>query len=226
MSSTSRIEVFARFRNSLVHYWSEEGLVFSRKNQVFLIRDLARPRPEVIARIPWRLSQQIAHIRFWDRLLKHAILQVHGTRDGRLLISNREAWWRSSGEESVAPVPRFSPTRPMNRGICESASGVTFVADYLPNLERTDPVRIHRTDDLLRFTTAWEFPRGEIRHVHGLIRDPEEENRIWVLTGDLDHESNIFFTDDEFQSLQLFLNPNFAKRPDQAACQSPFMIRP
>ncbi len=34
--------------------------------------------------------------------------------------------------------------------------------------------------------------------------DPESDNRIWVLTGDTNAESHIYFTDDDFRTLRLF----------------------
>ncbi len=94
----------------------------------------------------------------------------------------------------------------MNRGICESPSGWTYIADYSANHARLERVRIHRSRDLVTFETAWEFGPGQIRHVHALIRDPEDDRRIWVLTGDRDGESRILFTDDEFRSVQCFLD--------------------
>jgi hypothetical protein len=198
------LEIKLHLPNALAHLWCEDGLVFSRKNGVYLLRDLERPRPELVARIPWRPLQQLSHLRILDRILKHGVLQVHRTRDGCWLFSNKDSWWRCEPGGDPEPVARFSRTRPMNRGICESRSGATYVADYLFNAKRLEPVRIHRTRDLRTFETAWEFPPGQIRHVHALVVDPED-GRIWVLTGDDDRESTIFYTDDEFGSLRPFL---------------------
>jgi hypothetical protein len=92
----------------------------------------------------------------------------------------------------------------MNRGFCETADGVVYVADYVPNLARLEPIRIYASTDLLHFEPVWEFAPGEIRHVHSLIPDPGGR-RVWVLTGDLDHESRILYTDDSFSSLETFL---------------------
>ena len=93
----------------------------------------------------------------------------------------------------------------MNRGICETRDGVTYVADYVANLERRETIRIRCSRDLRNFETAWEFAPGAVRHIHALIPDPHRE-RLWVLTGDTDAESCIYYTDDAFASLELFLN--------------------
>lgn len=211
--SGDRFEIVAMISKATPHVWCEEGLLFSRLNRVFVVSDLERPSLAEIAQIPWRPTQRIAHLRLVDRVAKHSILQVHRTEDGRLLISNGSSWWccGARGAE-VRPVARFSPTRPMNRGICESPSGHTYIADYTANHARLERVRIHRTSDFVAFETAWEFAPGEIRHVHALIRDPEDDRRIWVLTGDRDSESRILYTDDEFQSVECFLDAGQTSR--------------
>jgi hypothetical protein len=92
----------------------------------------------------------------------------------------------------------------MNRGICRSSAGMLYVAQYTQNPSRAE-VSVFRTNDLRTFETAWTFPAGSIRHIHALIPDPERPARIWVLTGDLDAESAIYFTENEFSSLECFL---------------------
>jgi hypothetical protein len=92
----------------------------------------------------------------------------------------------------------------MNRGICESISGAIYIADYRDNPERS-PVSIYCTKDLENFDVAWQFPAKSTRHVHAIVCDPTLPNRIWVLTGDLNHESGFYYTDDHFNSLHCFL---------------------
>ena len=71
----------------------------------------------------------------------------------------------------------------MNRAICTSLSGRVYVADYLINNRRREPIRVYVSKDLQTFETVWEFPPGDIRHIHALIPDPEDRERIWVLGG-------------------------------------------
>ncbi len=204
MFDKNRFSVIDRLKNSLVHAYTDQGLLCSRKNMVFLIKDLGNPKIEPIATIPWQFWQQIAHIRTLDRYFKHSILQVHNTQAVGYLVSTGHAWWRISYDGVVSRVKRFSDTRPMNRGICESKTGITYVAEYSSNPDR-NPMRVYRSVDLQNFDVAWEFTGKPIRHIHALIADPELQNRVWVLTGDLDDECGFFFTDDDFSSLQCFL---------------------
>jgi hypothetical protein len=203
MSVKSRLSVVARFPNTTVHSFDGRELLCSVKNTVYRIADLARPVMEPVCSIPWRGVEHLSHIRFFDRALKGSILQVL-RRDGDYLISTGKRWWHF-GASGVKPVPSFSDTRPMNRGLTAGRDGTIFVADYRNNPER-EPVRIFRSRDLERFDVAWEFPKGAVRHIHALVRDPVHDERIWVLTGDFDHESHIMFSDDSFRSVQTFMS--------------------
>ncbi len=111
----------------------------------------------------------------------------------------------------------------MNRGICESNDGFIYVAEYIPNPDRL-PIRIFRSKDLQNFEVVWQFGEKTIRHVHALIADPAIENRIWVLTGDLDGESHIYFTDDEFNSLNAFLSAGQMSRATDLIIRNGFLF--
>jgi hypothetical protein len=205
MSQENSLEIVARISNSVVHgYWDDE-LVFSTKNKIFSICDLDHPAPREIGRIPWAFSQFPSHLRIIDRFLKNSILQVHKSTDHGYLVTTGNSWWRLEPGQVAQEIDPCPPTRPMSRGICESPSGATFVAEYAQNPDR-DPVRIFRTDNLEAFDVAWEFEPKQIRHVHALVPDPETESRIWVLTGDYERESGFFFTEDEFESLHCFMS--------------------
>lgn len=201
MSHASSLEIVTRFSNAIAHSWGSDGLVCSSGNEIFVIRDLAKPEPIVVGKIPWSPWQKIARGRLVERIVNLAILQVLVTRQG-FLVSTGHSWWWVEGGRSI-PIERFARTRPMNRGTCTSVSGAVYVAEYTLNAERR-PVRIFRSSDLQAFEVAWEFPAGTVRHVHALVRDPDLEHRIWVLTGDCDAECGILFTDDEFATLQCF----------------------
>lgn len=205
MSPRSRFEIVARFRNSVVHQYIDGALIFSHKNKVYTIENLRNPKVKFQFQIPWSAVQQISNIRIADRLLKNSILQVHKTTQNEFLVSNGQGWWHVDREKRVFPIDKFCDTLPMNRGICESSSGMIHVAEYVSNPDRKS-IRIFGSKDLKEFEVMWEFKPGEIRHVHALIPDPDLENRIWILTGDLDHESHIMYTDDEFEAIHKFLS--------------------
>lgn len=205
MSRKNRLEIIARFKNSVPHVYTDGELICSSKNKIYVIKDFNNPQPLVIGEIPWRFFQKMSHIRMLDRYLKHSILQVHRTTDRDYLVCNGHSWWHITSQGVVSYVKKFSRTRPMNRGICESKSKITYIAEYIPNPDRGS-VRIFRSKDCRTFNIAWEFPARSIGHVHALIVDPESANRIWVLTGDTNAESHIYFTDNDFRTLKCFLS--------------------
>ena len=206
MSKTqNRLEVLYRVHNALVHYWGASGLVYSVKNRVYLLQDPANFQPILLGAIPWQSFQLICHIRLVDRALKGSILQVHDAGSQGLLVCNGYSWWSITPRGDANQIPSFSKTRPLNRGICTSSTGVIYIADYLDNTERKEPIRIYRSKDLRSFEIAWEFPPGDIRHIHALVPDPEDRRRIWILTGDLNPESRILYTEDEFGQISVFL---------------------
>lgn len=75
-----------------------------------------------------------------------------------------------------------------------------YFGEYFSNPER-EAVQIfesHAGDD---WHKVYTFPAGSIRHVHNIVYDPYRKG-CWVLTGDSDAESGLWFTGDGFSSLE------------------------
>ena len=199
---SDRVRIIGRFPNALVHaYDRKRGLIFSSKNRVFAVADLSRPRPVEVGRVSWGPAQWPSHLRLLDRALRHSIQQVAIHHDGRYLVFAGDAWHSINGNGQSVPIPAFSETRPMHRGVCAvPGNGCIYVAGYDPN-PRKLPVPIYRTTNLAHFEVAWEFPSREVRHVHAIVQDPAAPETVWVLTGDEDHESSFYRTDDDFKTL-------------------------
>ncbi len=211
MPTTNRLKVLQRFKNTVVHSYAEGELLFSSRNRILSLSNLEKSTPVEVARIPWKLFQYLSCIRLIDRVLKHAILQVFKINDGSFLVSNGSTFWHIRADGTIQPISQFSSTRPMNRGICQDINGTIYVAEYLANPKR-GKVRVYKSQDCSTFEVAWTFEPGTIRHIHALIPDPENLQRIWVLTGDSDQESHIFYTDDSFESLHCFLSAGQSSR--------------
>lgn len=91
-------------------------------------------------------------------------------------------------------------SRPLN--LCVSPAGRIYFGEYFDNADRQE-VHIYGSDDGVHWEVAYIFPAGKIRHVHGIFFDVFR-NGMWVLTGDSDEESGLWFTTDEFQHLSCF----------------------
>lgn len=77
-----------------------------------------------------------------------------------------------------------------------------YFGEYLNGHQRD--IRVARVDVARRqVEVCWSFPRSEIKHIHAVHYD-RFRNRLWLCTGDLDHESAFYYTDDEFQTVHRF----------------------
>jgi len=110
------------------------------------------------------------------------------------------------GHDRFDLVHRFERgSRPLN--ICATPAGDIFYGEYWGNPDR-DEVRIMGScDGGLSWKAVYTFPRGAIRHVHGIHNDPHRGG-LWILTGDGDNESRIIFTDSKLDHLEVVATGN------------------
>lgn len=97
---------------------------------------------------------------------------------------------------SVFRLPLGS--RPLD--LCVHPDGAIYFGEYFSN-PRREAVRVFGSETGRRWEVVHRFPPGTVRHVHGVEYDPFREG-LWVLTGDEDHESGLWFTDDGFETLE------------------------
>lgn len=204
-TSSESAVIVARLIGIRPHVFSSGQLICSSSNQVFAINNLSDPDLELVFEISPTLVDRLSRCRTLDRLLRRSISIVHRRRNGEYLVIAGRGWWYVGHDKNPRRLNPPGTTYPMQRGICDGPDGTTFIGDYRRNPERSE-VHIYAIYDNERFDVAWTFRAGVVRHVHAIIADPSFEGRIWVLTGDEDHESKIWYTDDGFRSLELFLN--------------------
>lgn len=102
------------------------------------------------------------------------------------------------GEERLDVVHQVTRgTRPL--GVCLAPSGRLYFGEYFSNGERGE-VHVYGSHDGRAWEVAYTFPANSIRHVHGIWADAYRDG-VWVLTGDDDHESGVYFTGDDFRTL-------------------------
>ena len=94
----------------------------------------------------------------------------------------------------------------LHGSICEDEKGSIYFGEYFMNPAR-EPVRIWRVaPDLNTWETAYAFPTGSIRHVHGIFRDPYDKKAFWVAVGDFCGECYILRTRDDFKTFERYGN--------------------
>lgn len=142
-----------------------------------------------LARCPW--SARLLREGFHD-LVRRPGGELVGVIRGAIVA-------QSAGEPRFRVAHRVERgTRPL--GLCLAPSGRLFYGEYFGN-PRRDEVRVWGSDDGRAWEVVHTFPRGTIRHVHGIHADPHRGG-LWVLTGDAGDEAGIWWTADDFRTLE------------------------
>lgn len=113
-------------------------------------------------------------------------------------------------------------TRPLN--LCRSASGRVWFGEYWNNSER-DAVHVFGSDDGRSFDVVHSFPAGTVRHIHGIHADPYRSG-MWLLTGDDGPEVGLWWTADEFKTLEPVLRGEQRARAVSLICTPRGLILP
>ena len=153
-----------------------------------------------VAHVPASLPARLfARMRIPARVMRAGLhgLVRHG--DGALITVARGAVLRAApGDPEFSLAHRVTRgSRPLNLAV--DRHGV-FFGEYFGNPDRSE-VHVYGSSDGVAFTPVHTFPAGAVRHVHGVFADPYR-NGMWVLTGDDDEESGLWFSDDGFATLE------------------------
>jgi hypothetical protein len=90
-----------------------------------------------------------------------------------------------------------------NGFIVDDRAGNVYFGEY--NNTRPYAARIIRgRNDGTKWEVCYRFPKGRIKHVHAIAPDPYRK-RLWICTGDNDAETCLFFTDDDFKTVEEFM---------------------
>ncbi len=199
------IKILSIIKNMKVHSFSNGNLILSSANKIIKINNLENPKPEILGEIPYSKIQLFLKNRTINRLLRNDIKLVYYLNDEDFLVCNRNGWFNFSDKIKISKVVGLEKTRPLARGVLTLSSGETFIGEYNQNKDREE-ISIFKSNDNIEFKTIYKFKKSEIRHVHGLIKDEKDSKKIWVLTGDKDDESHIYYTTNKFKSLTKFLS--------------------
>lgn len=88
----------------------------------------------------------------------------------------------------------------LSNGLLSVHNGRFFFGEYFGNQGRSNVNIYESMDNGQTWEVAYRFRPGSIRHVHALQEDPYT-GRLWVCTGDHDHEAMIAWSDDGFRTI-------------------------
>jgi hypothetical protein len=189
--------------DGLVPEWVErDGATWlSRGPSIYRAPEL-EARPVAVAEVPapaWK--RLVGMSRLARRLLRMSCYNVVPLGDDRLFVAFDTSLLLYQGGRWSAVNGLARPFRVL-RGCCAlTPEGDLYLGEYFPNNERKEPVNIYRlAAGVTRAEIVWTFAPGEVRHVHGVHRDPIDD-ALWVLTGDLPSECRIMRTRERFRTL-------------------------
>lgn len=187
-------------RKTRPHFIQDNRLVFSRGNAVY---EGAVSDPAQAKRIGYYRAGLIRDLGARFDLTKRAgRLGYHDLKpfkNGYLGVQHGSIVWKDREEQRFSTAfQSFRGSRPLGLFVHPTKAKAYF-GEYFANAAREE-VYIYASDNGRDWYKAWTFEAGSIRHIHGLTWDPYRKG-IWVLTGDSDQESGLWYTDDDFKSL-------------------------
>ncbi|MBX9788281.1 MAG: hypothetical protein K2Y37_05155 [Pirellulales bacterium] len=184
-----------------VEWAAPELFILSRRNSLYSTPSLDRP-PRRLATLPTAGWKALAsRVRPLQRLLRYSFSNVVRLPDERLFFTfDRAVGTFENG--GFRPLPGLvRPTRVL-RGACVlDADGTLYFGEYVGNPERHE-IHVYRlSPGASQVEIVHTFPAGQVRHVHGIYRDPVDGS-LWCVAGDLKPECRILRTRDQFASLE------------------------
>jgi hypothetical protein len=104
--------------------------------------------------------------------------------------------------DGLLPLFHIQGDSVLHGSICEDVTGWSYFGEYFMNPDRGS-VRVWRiSPDMTTWEVAYAFQSNSIRHVHGVYRDPYDEQGMWVTTGDAEGECYFYYTKDRFKHVE------------------------
>lgn len=211
-----RVAQVAPWEPALQPVWSDEQGCWCTSDHWVFRYDHATSRLRKVFRLPRKshglpgrikdaLARSWLRRRFAPGVGIDTLVQLTG--GDVVLVYDQVYWYSPTRHRHVAQALPFADqpalASPLRGGAAvHGRSQHVYFGEYLNGHQRD--IRVARVDVARqRVEVCWTFARRDIKHVHAIHYD-RFRNRLWICTGDLDHESTIWYTDDEFQTVHRF----------------------
>jgi hypothetical protein len=190
------IQPLDSLRNFTTEWLSPSTALVSQGSRLYRLANGAQFEIARFPVSPWRHA--VSQTRLGSRLLRESYYNVIPIKPETLFVTyGLQVAWIVNGV--VKPI--HQAFRVLRGGAAIGRSGSIYYGEYLSNVDR-DAVSIWRLEPGSPSPVeAYRFPRGAIRHVHGVYRDWTDAS-LWITTGDVGNESRIMRTTDEFQTIE------------------------
>lgn len=121
-----------------------------------------------------------------------------------LLAFHKKLWKISISTGKIIEIYRFRKGMNHCQSFCANGENIYF-GDYMSNPYKhsINLYRFSKKDSSVNI--VFTFSAGEVNHIHQIVWD-EFRNRYWIFTGDEGNASAIWYTEDEFRSVILYLS--------------------
>jgi hypothetical protein len=120
---------------------------------------------------------------------------------GTVLVFYDRIYRMEAGGRGFRPVDAPSLTDVFMGGIAIGPGDTVYLGEYVTGERPNMPRVLRGTEDGARWEVAYTFPSGAVFHVHSVTYDPFRGG-YWVATGDSDSEAGLWFTADNFHTLE------------------------
>src|SRR5690554_2289728 len=184
---------------------SEEQLYLISGTSLFVNVGQANSWQKISALPIQSLSDLFSLTRLGRRLARAGIHHlVAGNKFGLLINGNRNFFHLLYLDNTLQRQDLVVGSRPM--ALC-AVEGTVYYGEYRSNggfdgVDERTPIHVWKSNGDGVFKPVWQFKN--VRHIHAISHD-SFTNRIWVTTGDRDEESALWYTDDDFATLNKFV---------------------
>lgn len=192
-----RFEVVWKHRGLRALYCEDNGILCARGFDIIRVEDTGQQA--WLARVPASPIQRLlAGCRVTRQGLRLGIHHLWRLCDGGLLaVCKRRILKQSPNDQSFREVSAIHRgNKPASKGVVVCPDGTVLYGEYAMNIDRSLPIAVYRsTDHAESFEKSYEFPPGDIRHIHFIQWDSVEEC-LWMGTGDANPECRLYRSDD------------------------------
>ncbi|HAF62665.1 MAG TPA: hypothetical protein DCK95_10120 [Anaerolineaceae bacterium] len=196
----ARLRILERYpKMTILHHVDEDQRLWGTSGREIWVR--SGQSWKYCAKFPFHSPRDIfGFSRATTRAFRADKCNIYGNRFGKILGIRAGTVYQL--EDSCIPKPLFTINGDcvLHGSLCEDRQGNIYFGEYFMNSAR-QAVRIWRVAPRMdHWEIAYAFPAAGIRHVHGIYRDPYEEETFWVTVGDFSGECYILCTRDLFKT--------------------------
>lgn len=188
---------------------SQSVLVFRKLK--FYLYNIKDKKLQFICKVnlDW-LMDILCHIRFTQRIFRLEPRTAISVNDKEIMVSlSGGLFLISLKDKSIIKIHKFTNGMSNVLSFCKienikSADHGIYYGEYFTNMDKK-AVSIFWYDRVSEnFKNVYTFKKGSINHIHQIIEDSFRD-RVWIFTGDFGNAAAIWYTDNNFNTVNYFL---------------------